>query len=52
MASIVNLFRCLSDTSGDGIIVLERWHAIIVQSWYVACKSKNAECGELKEVRL
>ena len=49
---IVDCSRYLSDASGDVIVVVERWQAIIVQSGYVACESKDAECGEFKGVRL
>jgi hypothetical protein len=32
--------------------VVEGWKAIVFQLWYVASEPKDAEFGELKEVRL
>jgi hypothetical protein len=52
LASIVDYSRCLSDATGDVIVLVERWQAIILQPGYVAFESKDAECGELKGVRL
>ena len=48
MTGIGDRSRCLSDASGDDIIVVERWQAIIFQPGYVACESKDAECASLR----
>ena len=52
LARTVDLYRCFSDASGDVIVLVERWHAAVFKPGYLARESKDAECGELKGIRL